>query len=195
MDAYDGAIGYLDTVVAALYGQLEQEGLRDRTIVVVTSDHGEEFGEKGRVGHMGGLVATLLRVPLLVHVPGDTGGRRIGAPVTLADLPATLADLATPGVRHPFPGQSFAWTWGRGGGTPPATPSPLLAQIQNSRSLVLDGWHYIANQNGREELYHVTADPAEQRNLAVEQPVPTDLARMREALAAAVAAADRRVGR
>ncbi len=93
---YDGGIRYADDVLAGFFAELEGLGLDGETTVVVTSDHGEEFMEHGRVGHTQ-LYPESLHVPLLVLHPDLPAGRRVAEVVESIDIAPTLLDLA--GVR------------------------------------------------------------------------------------------------
>jgi len=90
---YDGALRYLDDQLRVLLEGLRIRGLDEDTIVCVVSDHGEEFGEHGRIGHGHGLWENLLHVPWILHVPGAEP-RRLGDPVSLVDLFPTLLGAA-----------------------------------------------------------------------------------------------------
>jgi arylsulfatase A-like enzyme len=93
-DLYDAAVGYTDSQVARLLDALYDHGLGRRTVVVVTSDHGEMMGEHSLAGHAY-LYDENLLVPLIVAGPGERGaGRRIGTQVTQADLLPTILELA-----------------------------------------------------------------------------------------------------
>ena len=95
-DGYDECIAYLDEQVGSLFGELETRGLLENTVVVITADHGEHFGEHaGIFGHMYSLYGQEIRVPLLVIAPGRVpAGQVVSAPVTLRDVAATIVDLA-----------------------------------------------------------------------------------------------------
>ena len=95
-DCYDECIAYLDEQVGKLLEQLESSGLLANTVVVITADHGEHFGEHdGIFGHMYSLYGQEIRVPLVVIAPGRVpAGQVVSAPVTLRDLAATILDLA-----------------------------------------------------------------------------------------------------
>jgi arylsulfatase len=95
---YDGALAYLDAELGHFLAGLALRGLADDTIVCIVADHGEEFGEHGKVGHGHGLWEPLLRVPWILHVPGSAPERR-AAPVSLIDLFPTL--LAAAGLAAP----------------------------------------------------------------------------------------------
>jgi arylsulfatase len=95
---YDGSIRYLDDQLAQLAAGLALRGLEEDTIVCIVSDHGEEFGERGRIGHGHGLWENLLQVPWILHVPGAAPAT-VTSPVSLVDLFPTL--LSAAGLRVP----------------------------------------------------------------------------------------------
>ncbi|MGH3113181.1 MAG: sulfatase family protein, partial [Gaiellaceae bacterium] len=199
--AYEASIVYLDHYLGRLFDELARRGLLRRTLVLVTSDHGEEFGEHGLMNHGNSLYWPSLHVPLLIAFPGRVpAGRRIAEPVTLRDVAATLYDLALPGAAAPsLPGESLARHWRDPRAPSGGAASPLLSEVRwapnlpewypvskgDLRSLVAGRHHYVRNADGSEELYDVFADPWEQRDLT-RQPAGRDLAaRLRAALEAA----------
>ena len=92
VDLYDDEIRYFDSQLDGIFTHWESSGLLDRSLVVITSDHGEEFMEHNQVGHCRGVWDTLTRVPLILRSPVIEGGQRIEAPVQLVDLVPTLLD-------------------------------------------------------------------------------------------------------
>lgn len=130
--AYRGAITALDATIGQLFDTLQARRLLENTLVIVTSDHGEEFGEHGVMGHGNSLYLPGVHVPLVVAWPGQVPeGCRIAAPVTLRDVPATIVSLA--GGAHPFPGRSLSRFWndadkGR-------APSVLHTSVTRARNL------------------------------------------------------------
>ncbi|HTM89475.1 MAG TPA: sulfatase [Terriglobales bacterium] len=174
VDAYDASIAYIDEQISDLFKQLEARGLLKNAIVVVTSDHGQEFQEHGFMFHGKGLYWNLLHAPLLISWPGHLpGGERIPTPVALQSLPATLLTMA--GVADdPFPGPSLTELWG----TPALAqnwPAPIseLAEMGRPRfpsyygpmkSVVTPQWHYVQGGKSGQELYPCCDD--EQRDLA-----------------------------
>lgn len=101
--AYDSEILYTDHWFGRLIEALDRRDLLDRTIVVFTSDHGEELGEMGpeywNRSHGYTLRRVQLHVPLVIRLPeGRAGGRRIAEPTTHLDLAPTLLGLARPGT-------------------------------------------------------------------------------------------------
>ena len=88
-DRYDGSIRRVDEALGKLFDHLDATGAWDDTIVIVTSDHGEEFGEHGQVGHERTLHREALFVPLLIAVPGHEP-MLVRSPVGLADIVPTV---------------------------------------------------------------------------------------------------------
>ena len=95
---YDGALRYMDDQLALFDRYLEREGLAENTILCIVADHGEEFGEHGKLGHGHGLYEGLLSVPWILYVPGHEP-RRVETPVSLIDLFPTL--LGSAGIQAP----------------------------------------------------------------------------------------------
>jgi arylsulfatase A-like enzyme len=178
-DAYDGAIAYLDHHLGTLVDALEQRGGLDNTLVIVTSDHGEQFGEHGLVDHSGSLYTQLLHVPLVMSFPADiVAVPQVAAPVSLRDLPATVFDVL--GLEQPagFPGQSLLR---RSLGAGADSGGPIVSEAHKAlafpawypamqgpmRSVVAEGKHYIRNLGtGAEELYDLEQDLEEEHDLA-----------------------------
>jgi arylsulfatase A-like enzyme len=176
-DAYDGAIAALDAQLARLFDALEHDGSLDRTIVIVTSDHGEEFAEHGHLSHGNGLHFPALHVPLVIRYPRLVPPTIVTESVSLIDVPQTVLDLA--GVREDaVGGHSLRPFWTQAGGAFPPR-SPALSEVYwapnqperypvsggNMRSLVSGRLHFIQGPGAREELYDIAADPLEQIDL------------------------------
>lgn len=89
---YLNSVHHLDSQIARVLEFLDSRGLLDSTVVVITGDHGEEFLEQGRWGHNSAFSDPQLRVPLLLHVPGQAA-RAVDTPTSHLDLPATLLGL------------------------------------------------------------------------------------------------------
>jgi arylsulfatase A-like enzyme len=176
--AYEAAIAWLDERVAGLLDDLERRGDLDNTLVVITSDHGEEFGEHGRFGHGSSLYRLALHVPLLIRFPGRLYEQRQPQPVSLRDLGATMLALLDPEADVPIAGESFAGlTQGADSAVGAAAPvlvselSPEETQPDDRRaevSLLEGSRHYLRTFDGREELYDWDVDPWERSDLAAE---------------------------
>ncbi len=188
-DAYDEAIAQLDHDLGTLLEELERRGTLDDTLVIVTANHGEQFGEHGLLEHANSLYLPLLHVPLVVVYPGHVpAGRRVEAMVSLRDLPATVLELAAVSGPVAFPGKSLAATWGPDGDR--GADDVLLAEVEQAydaypdsyparkgrmKSVFADGMHYIRNYGDkREELYDLKSDWGEQRDVLAADPARAD---------------------
>lgn len=101
---YDGEIAGVDHQIGRILDMLEGMGRADPTVIAVTSDHGEEFYERGAFGHKKTLFEESIRIPLVIRLPGaKPGGLRLEQPVSLLDVAPTLLDLAG---AEPLPGAS-----------------------------------------------------------------------------------------
>jgi arylsulfatase A-like enzyme len=180
-DAYDDCLAYLDEQLGRLFDELDRRGLLGNTLVVVTADHGEDFGEHGLYCHASSLYDPEIHVPLLAILPdGAHAGRSVAEPVSLRDLPATVADLLGLGGVSPFPGRSLARHW-----DPSARPdsAPMLSEVDGPaksapnlgrspafrgpiKALISGREVYIRNGDGIEEVYDLATDPSQTRNLA-----------------------------
>lgn len=177
VDAYDGALAALDARLGELVAALAARGLSDNTVVVITSDHGEELGEHGVYDHGYSLYQLSLHVPLIVVAPGRApAAARVATPVSLRDLPATVGDLLGLEGRGGFPGTSLVGAWSE----PDPDVSPVVFEVKPSPGqpdwfpsskgdmvgAILGSFHYIQNGDGREELYDWRGDPLETRDVA-----------------------------
>ena len=188
---YDGEVAWSDELVGRIDGTLGRLGLRDDTLLVVTSDHGEGLGEHGENVHGFFVYESTLHVPLLLRGPGVTAGSRIAATVGSVDVVPTVLDLL--GVAVPagmrLSGRSVAAAL-RGGAAPAETPAfaesllPLLHYGWSDLRTIREGrWKYI--QAPRPELYDLARDPGEAQNLAEAESARA--AALRTALAAHLA--------
>ena len=97
VDLYDAGIAQLDDSLGEFFESMRARGQWDDTLIIVTSDHGEEFLEHGDVLHGGTLFQELLHVPLLLCGPGVPAGRRLAQEVTLVDIvPTVLSFIGAP---------------------------------------------------------------------------------------------------
>ena len=90
---YDGEIRWVDEHIGRILAVLDEIGLADRTAVILTADHGDEFFEHGGKGHQRTLYREVVQVPLMVRAPGVAAGRVVDQPVSLADIMPTVLDL------------------------------------------------------------------------------------------------------
>jgi arylsulfatase A-like enzyme len=193
--AYADAVRFVDQQVGQIVDALDEIGLADRTLLVVTADHGEELWDHGGVEHGHTLYDELIRVPLVMRCPGcGPRGIQIDAPVATAALAPTLLDLlgvdAGPGVDTAAlrPAGGFApLLRGEAWRAPPIVSENLL--FAEERVAVRTARHtYVAWPNGKEEVYDRARDPHELHDLAARSAL---LARHRALLAEARGASQR----
>jgi arylsulfatase A-like enzyme len=104
---YDGSIAYLDHHLGRLFDRLKALGLYDDALIIVTSDHGEAFGEHGFVGHGAYLYENQLRVPLIVKYPRSRQATVTDTLVSSVDLLPTILDVIGSPVRNGLDGRSL----------------------------------------------------------------------------------------
>ena len=199
-DAYDNCLAYLDEQLGELFEELERRGELDRTLVVVTSDHGEGFGEHGLFDHGESLYRTEISVPLLIVPPPRSRSQGVvSETVSLRNLPATIVELVGLEASSSFPGPSLANLW-RGTSPDPGSvmidgvvseltgPNPTDPNQGRSPakrgpliSLAEGDFVYIRNEgDGAEELFNEREDPRELRNQAGVEALQPILNRFRE---------------
>jgi len=170
---YAGEVVYTDRVIGRLFDTVRRLGLAGETIVVVTADHGEEFGEHGSVGHSRTVYDEVLRVPLVFWAPGAIpAGVEIDTQVSLIDLAPTLLDLVHVPPPPTLRGQSLAPALLHGRRPTPAVrfaEGPAL-QHRDGRLFSARTGRYKWITRGRQadpvEIYDLQANPGETRNLA-----------------------------
>jgi arylsulfatase A-like enzyme len=191
---YQQAIAWLDSQVGSLIADLRQRGVLDRTLIVVTADHGEDFGEHGYSGHGASLHSTQLRVPLVIVPPGWREPKQVSDDVSLRDLAATVVHI-TGLADAAMPGNSLTRYW-RQGDIAGSEASPVLAEVTKAprikswypssggamRSIVDGRMNYVVQVGGREWLFDLNRDPLELHNLAELPAYQDSLVRMRAAL-------------
>jgi arylsulfatase A-like enzyme len=183
---YQAAVRQVDASIGRLLETLAATGLDDDTAVVVAGDHGEEFQEHGHLAHYPKLYDELIRVPLVVDVPGAEGGRVEGQ-VGLDSIPPTVTDLLD--VRAPDPWTGETLVPSVVGDESPAdepvvsvtvrgesvTTQPIPRSLADGSLLISArnrDWTYIENVETEDrELYSRPDDPLQQTNLATE-PTP-----------------------
>ena len=190
LNAHDNCIAYLDVQIGKLIDELDRQGVLEHTLVIITSDHGEEFGEHGYFGHAFGLYQTQVHVPLVILLPGQAQPpRAVNDVVSLRDVASTVVDLVGLESGSPFPGRSLAHLWNRTERAATVDEAEdAISELDfrdavrlNSRQIKdpekmkrrgqivsLAAGRYVYMQSDgdhREELYDFEEDPQEKRNL------------------------------
>ena len=167
IDLYDGEIAYADASVGTLIAHLQQTGRLQDTIIVVTSDHGEAFGEHGVFTHGQSLFEEELHVPLVLYLPSSAGtgfdSGRVPAPVDLTDVVPTLLDAVGLQPRTPVHGESLL---GHALADAPLRTPETFAEVRlpyaRQQALRLGGDKIIADHLvGVVRRYDLAADPLE----------------------------------
>jgi arylsulfatase A-like enzyme len=175
---YDRSIANVDAQLGRLFDELKRLGMYDRSLIVITSDHGEYFGEHRLVEHSKDIYQEALFVPLLVKLPGQTQPARIEQRVSLTGVPNLIVGQLPPAMRaecEPAFPQSFADTvlfaetyYAR---LPDLQDPRWGERFQRVRQCVFEGpWKFIEGSDGSQELYDLEVDPRESNNLCAEQP-------------------------
>ena len=194
IDAYDGAISYVDDSIGQLVAELHRRDPSGNTLVVVTSDHGESFGEHGLVLHGNSLYRNEIQVPLILSWRGRIpAGARIEQPVTNSALAATVMDLIGVDDRARFPGPSLTLAWKAPQSRDWPDPIAEVEEIpwlqkaaptsQGSiKSLVSIPWQYVEHEKWGAEFYDWRKDPEALHNLVGQPAMQSEIARYRRAL-------------
>ncbi len=182
-DLYGGEVRWVDAGVGAIVQRLKDLSQFEDTLIVLTSDHGDELMEHGGLGHGHTLYEELLHVPLLIKPAGPSSGRSVANRVALDSLvPTVLELLEVPFRPDEFSGRSLVPLWTGAGGEGLDHPSFATA-IHNTpdggcRSVIFRDFKYVKSlRSGREELYDLESDPGELHDLSLERPEVVEQAR------------------
>jgi len=161
---HDAELFYTDRFIGRVLDRIDDLGLGDRTLIVVTADHGEEFKERTRIGHEWTVYNELIHVPLVIRQPGSGPTGRVGGPIGTASLHDMIlgavlgrpVDLGGPVVSrtHHYYGK-----YGR---------DPSKARTRPNQFTLVDGGEkaILTQESGRPEAYDLAADPGERQSLA-----------------------------
>ena len=159
---YRAEVAYVDSLVGQLLAWLEERELDGRTVVALTSDHGESLGEHGEATHGLFLYQSTLRIPLVLRYPGAPAGSRISTPTHITGVASAILEILR---LPPMPGRR------------PADGRPLYAETLVPRLYYgwselrsLTRWPHKLVMAPKPELYDLSKDPAETKNLIEELP-------------------------
>ncbi len=186
-DPYQGEIAYADESLGAILRHLESSGERERTLIIMTSDHGEGRSEHREQTHAFLAYDTTIHVPLILWLPDRKGGRRIAERVGTVDIVPTVLDLLGLEVPEELQGRSLVPLIDREEEKEVRDRRPYYSESLSPRlshgfgelrAFFLGPWKYI--HGPRPELFHLGDDPRELNDLAAER--PEELRRMEAAL-------------
>jgi arylsulfatase A-like enzyme len=183
IDAYDGGIYYTDQQIQNMLDELQKRGILENTIVMITSDHGELFGEHGLWEHHNSLYKPVIYVPMIIWHPTSVPQNvRIDTPISNAAVPATILDMLGEPEQDIFPGPSLAELW-RDPASASKFPDPIAEMAESTwvnpnhlsikgdmTSVISEDWQYIEHEFNGVELYNLNDDPGQLNNLAEENP-------------------------
>jgi len=189
---YDGEIAYTDFYLGELFDELKRLDLWDNTMIVLTSDHGDEFFEHGNKGHRNTLYGELLDVPLIVKLPQNRrGGQRVSNLAGIVDIAPTMLDVA--GL-PPLEGGNGGSLLARMNESEESMGRVYFADVDRRLKSVVAGrtkliahWRRESGEEMAVELYDLNRDPAEQLDLSDQE--VQQVVRLRRALRAWVRSA------
>lgn len=178
IDLYDAGIRQMDDDLGRLLAFLRAEGLYEETLLVITSDHGEEFLERGGVLHGRTQFQEVVRVPLILRGPGIARGQRIPTPVSLVDVMPTVLGLLRIGEPGGIDGGDLGPLWRER-----SRPARYLFGEADHNNVEPDVTRAARRENfklhydrltRKHELYDLAQDPAERRDVAAQHPGVAD---------------------
>jgi arylsulfatase A-like enzyme len=171
---YDGEIVYLDAQLGNLFKKIKDLGLYDNSIIIITSDHGEAFGERGFVGHVNSVYQDQIWVPLIIKYPKISRKAVVHDLVSLIDLMPTVLDVlnfpipsnidgisllkqskdkSRPIIAESYPGD-LRWN--------------LHPRFERTECAIFsEPYKFITSTSGKRELYNLSKDPTEKEDLSV----------------------------
>lgn len=169
---YDGGIAYMDAQIGKLLARLKELRLYDQTLIFITSDHGQAFGERNLVDHaLGSVYQNQIHVPLLVKYPGQREANRYDELVSHVDFMPTILEVAGCAKPAGLQGRSLLSPGVEGKAVVYARATSMLnlkryPRFRGVRMALFSGnWKMIEWTKGPPELYDLASDPEEQHNL------------------------------
>jgi arylsulfatase A-like enzyme len=166
---YDAEVAEVDDRIRALFAALRARRFLDNAIIVVTSDHGEEFAEHGLLEHGKSLFEDVVRVPLIIAGPGIASGRRVEQRVSLTDVAPTLLDLLGLPAEPRFEGRSLTPLLRNEAGA--AAAPDILMELHSTeighdarvhrQAIIRGNAKAIIRRDGTPQSYDLAADPGE----------------------------------
>jgi len=159
---YDSNVSYQDDLVGKLIEKLQAWGVWDRTMLIITADHGDEQWEDGRVGHGGSERESLIHVPLIIHYPPMFPAARITAGTEGVDIVPTVADALGLATDPEWQGMSLV---GMANGVVGYPVMAFSSQYENAHSGRIGHWKLKVIGTQTPRLYNLARDPDERNDL------------------------------
>lgn len=167
---YDSEVSYVDDNVGLLLDHLKKLKIYDDTLIILTSDHGEEFWEHDGYEHGHTLYNELLSVPLIIKLPGSSLKTTLSQPILIESIMPTILDLCRIDYNRDYISRgSLVPTWSANPNTDNVEPIVSTAPLyyEDRISVIFNGLKYIRSLvTGRQEFYNLAEDPAESINIA-----------------------------
>ncbi|MFI4912658.1 MAG: sulfatase [Sedimentisphaeraceae bacterium JB056] len=176
VDGYDCGVRYMDEHVGGILSMLEDKGVLDDTVIIVSSDHGENIGELGLYAEHGTADNITCRIPMIIRWPGRVKAGEVDGLHLNIDLAPTMADMLNQPPHPNWEGRSFSQTLTDGEDT--GYDDIVISQCAHvcQRSVRWDDWLYMRTYHDgyhlfpQEMLYNIKEDPHEQNDLASRHP-------------------------
>jgi arylsulfatase A-like enzyme/Tfp pilus assembly protein PilF len=172
---YDAEVAYTDELVGGFLDDLERRGLLDRTLIVLTADHGEGLGDHGENSHGFFVYDSTVHVPLIVRFPGrHLAGTRIDAPVSHVDIVPTILEMTGQGIPERLQGRSLLPVLENARENLGTDDLGRVVYAESFYPLLHYGWAPLRTLRSRThkyietpkpELFDLTADPTERNDL------------------------------
>lgn len=168
-DRYDTSLAFLDSQLEDFFEALDARGMLDNTLVVITADHGELFGEHGLTGHGKSLYDEVLHVPLIIVGPDLGMSGRVGWTAALTDLPTTVVRYLGVDGPSPFGGSSLLDPVAADSSrfaVSEVDPNPWVephgpVTLGSAVAITSDRWRMMRYGDGSSRLYDLRSDPSE----------------------------------
>lgn len=179
-ELYLAEVRYMDEQVGRLLEWLKENGLYEDTLIVFTSDHGEEFAEHGELFHGRNLYEETLRVPFMIKLPGSGPTRHIAAPVSTESVTPTILELLGIEIDADLFSSTSLAPLARGLAEPDGRPLYFTGLLihKEQEAILFNAKKLIRKTDpAGEELYDLEIDPGEQESLIESQPMHAEKGR------------------
>jgi arylsulfatase A-like enzyme len=169
---YDGGIAYIDFNIGKLIERLKELGLYDNSLIIITSDHGEVFGERDLFNHAVSVYQDQIYIPLIIKYPHVNEGSIVNNTVSVVDLMPTIVDVLGHKVPGDIQGQSLFQPEYRNSKVIISESFPSGDMLKRhtrfnriERAIFSGPYKFISTTAGKKELYNLLEDPNEENNL------------------------------